>query len=71
MIQKGCTFKRVQKTNTRQVNMAVLVTPRKPEYLKGYEQAITFDKEDHPPQLPRPGHLALVLNTQIDGYNMA
>ena len=54
MIQKGCPSKRVQKTNTRQVNMAVLAPPRKPEYLKGYEQPITFDMEDHPPRVPRP-----------------
>ena len=71
MIQKGCPSKRVQKTNTRQVNMAVLAPPKKPEYLKGHEHAITFDKEDHPPRIPRPGHSALVLNAQIDGYNMA
>ena len=71
MIQKGCPSIRVQKTNTRQVNTAVLAPPRKPEYLKGYEHPITFNKEDHPPRVPRPGHSALVLNAQIDGYNMA
>ena len=47
MIQKACPSKRAQKTNTRQVNMAVLAPPKTPEYLKGYEQPITFDQYDH------------------------
>ena len=71
MIQKACPLKRAQKTNTHQVNMAVLAPPKTPEYLKGYEQPITFDQRDHPPRVPYPGHSALVVCAQIDGYNMA
>jgi hypothetical protein len=50
--------------------MAIQAPPRKPEYLKGYEQPITFSKEDHPQKVPRPGHSALVVHAQIDGYNV-
>lgn len=71
MIQKGFPSRRVQKTNTRQVNMTVQTPPKRPEYLKGYDQVIAFTKEDHPPRVPRPGHSALVLHAQIDGYNMS
>ena len=51
--------------------MAVLAPPKTPEYLKGYEQPITFDQRDHPPRVPYLGHSALVVSAQIDGYNMA
>ena len=70
MIQKGCPSKRVHKTNTQHVNMVVHAPPKKPEYLKGYEQPITFAKEDHPPRVSWPGHSALVVRAQIGGYNM-
>ena len=30
----------------------------------------TFSQDDHPPAVPRPGHAPLVLDAQIEGYNM-
>ena len=42
-----------------------------PEYLNWSEQDISFDREDHPPQVPRPGHSPLVLEAQIGGFDMS
>src|SRR3954469_12572808 len=36
----------------------------------GAETDITFSQSDHPPAIPRPGHAPLVLDAQIEGYNM-
>jgi len=71
MIQKGRPSNRCQKLITRQVNMAVRTPPATPEYLDWSESPNTFDREDHPIQVPRPGHSALVLKAQIGGYNMS
>ena len=71
MIQKGRTSNRLQKLITRQVNLAVTAPPAAPEYLNWSEASITFDRSDHPPQVPRPGHSALVLDAQIGGYEMS
>jgi hypothetical protein len=53
------------------VNLVVKSPPVVPEYLRWSEAAITFSKADHPPQVPRPGHAALVLKNQIGGYEMS
>jgi hypothetical protein len=45
--------------------------PAAPEYLRWSEAAVTFSKADHPPQVPRLGHAALVLEAQIGGYEMS
>ena len=42
-----------------------------PEYLNWSEYTIMFSRADHPPQVPRPGHAALVLGSQIGGYVMS
>src|SRR4051812_18770433 len=34
------------------------------------ETIITFSQEDHPAEVPTPGHAALVLDAQIGGYDM-
>jgi hypothetical protein len=39
-----------------------------PEYLNWSEHPIGFDRSDHPPKIPRPGHHALVLEAQIGGF---
>ena len=44
--------------------------PTTPEFLNWSDTPITFDKRDHPRQVPRPGHSALVLDAQICGYDM-
>src|SRR3954466_9079505 len=71
MIQKGRPTNRVQKKNTRQINLAVIAPPAIPEYLSGSESCITFNRSDHPCQVPRPGHAALVLEAQIGGFDMS
>jgi hypothetical protein len=71
MIQKGRPTNRVQKKITRQVRLAVIAPPAIPEYLSGSESCITFSRSDHPRQIPRPGHAALVLEAQIGGFEMS
>ena len=71
MIQKGRPSNRVQKAITRQVNLATHLPPSTTEYLSGSESCITFDKRDHPPQVPRAGHCPLVLEAQIGGFDMS
>ena len=71
MIQKGRSSNRSQKLISRQVNMAVLAPPPTIEYLNWSGQPIGFSIEDHPPQVPRPGHSAMVLPAVIDGYDVS
>ena len=71
MIQKGRPTNRVQKKISRQVSFAVTAPPAIPEYLRGSESCITFSRLDHPRQIPRPGHAALVLEAHIGGFEMS
>src|SRR3954464_6554343 len=71
MIQKGRPTNRVQKKITRHINLAVTTSPAIPEYLSGSESCITFSHSDHPCQIPRLGHAALVLEAQIRGFEMS
>ena len=71
MIQKGPPSRKSQKLITRQVALAITSPPATPEYLDWSETPITFDRSDHPPRVPRPGHSALVLDAQIGGFNMS
>jgi hypothetical protein len=41
-----------------------------PEFIDWYEQSIMFTRADHPMSIPRPGHAALVLEVQIDGFTI-
>ena len=50
--------KRDQKVRKRAVNAAV---PALPQYLKGSEYDITWSREDHPPRVDNPRHLALLV----------
>ena len=70
MIQKGRPSNRTQKLITRQVNLATRAPPPTPEYLNWSEQEISFSREDHPIQIPRPGHSALVVDAQIGGFDI-
>ena len=49
----------------------MVLPPATVEYLNWSEYAITFSRVDHPPQVPQPGHAALVLGSQISGYVMS
>jgi hypothetical protein len=57
--------KRDRKVRRRSVNA---VEPAVPEYLKWSEVPITWSREDHPPRVDNPGHLALVVAPQVGGY---
>ena len=57
--------KRDQKLHKRVVNV---VEPAVPRYLRWSEQPILWSRDDHPPRVDNPGHLALVLAPQVGGY---
>ena len=57
--------KRDQKLHKRAVNP---VEPTVPRYLRWSEQPIVWSREDHPPRVDNPGHLALVVAPQVGGY---
>ena len=57
--------KRDQKLHKRAVNA---VEPAVPRYLRWSEQPIVWSREDHPPRVDNPGHLALVVAPQVVGY---
>ena len=44
------------------------VEPVVPQYLRWSEQPILWSREDHPPRVDNPGHLALVVAPQVRGY---
>jgi hypothetical protein len=71
MIQKARPSNRTQKLITRQVNMATQTPPPAKEYLNWSDQPIGFDQSDHPPQVPRPGHAAMVLPAVIAGFDVS
>lgn len=50
--------KRDQKLHKRAVNS---IEPAVPHYLRWSEQPIVWSREDHPPRVDNPGHLALVV----------
>jgi hypothetical protein len=41
------------------------------EYQNWSNQPIEFSREDHPPKVPRSGHVAMVLQAQIGGYDVS
>jgi hypothetical protein len=69
MIHRGRPANRVQRKRGREVFHAEHAPPTSPEYLNWSEHPIGFDRSDHPPKIPRPGHHALVLEAQIGGFN--
>ena len=44
------------------------IEPAVPCYLRWSEQPIVWSREDHPPRVDNPGHLALVVAPQVGGY---
>jgi hypothetical protein len=68
MIQRGHPTNKVQRKCAREVFHAEHAPPATPEYLNWSEHPIGFDRSDHPPKIPRPGHHALVLEAQIGGF---
>jgi hypothetical protein len=68
MIQRWRPTNRIQRKRGREVFHAKHAPPASPEYLNWSEHPIGFDRLDHPPKIPRPGHHALVLKAQIGGF---
>jgi hypothetical protein len=68
MIQRGGLTNCIQRKRGREVFHAEHAPPASPEYLNWSEHPIGFDRSDHPPKIPRPGHHALVLEAQIGGF---
>jgi hypothetical protein len=68
MIQRGRPTNKVQRKRAREVFHAEHAPPATPEYLNWSEHPMGFDRSDHPPKIPRPGHHALVLEAQIGGF---
>jgi hypothetical protein len=68
MIQRGRPTNKVQRKRAREVFHAEHAPPATPKYLNWSEHPIGFDRSDHPPKIPRPGHHALVLEAQIGGF---
>jgi hypothetical protein len=71
MIQKGRPSNRSQKLISRQVYMVVTSPPPTTEYLNWSGQPIGFTQENHPPQVPRLGHSAMILPAVIEGYDVS
>ena len=57
--------KRDQKLHKRAVNAVETAIPC---YLRWSEQPIVWSREDHPPRVDNPAHLALVVAPQVGGY---
>jgi hypothetical protein len=68
MIQRGRPTNKVQRKHAREVFHAEHAPPAMPKYLNWSEHSIGFDRSDHPPKIPCPGHHALVLEAQIGGF---
>jgi hypothetical protein len=51
--------------------MATLSPPPTIEYLNWSGQLIGLSIEDHPPQVPKPGHSTMVLPAVIEGYDVS
>jgi hypothetical protein len=68
MIQRGRPTNKVQRKRAREVFHAEHAPPATPKYLNWLEHPIGFDRSDHPPKIPRPGHHTLVLEAQIGGF---
>src|SRR4051812_48262153 len=70
MIQEGRPSKVKQDAYTLQTRVAKGLNTTETYQLCGGETNITFSQSDYPPVVPRPGHAPLVLNAQIEGYDM-
>jgi hypothetical protein len=56
---------------TREINLTEVSMANVPEFIDWSEQSILFNGVDHPMDVPRQGHAALVLEAQIGGFNMS
>ena len=70
MIQESGTSQAQCDTRTLQARADEDLSTVEVYQINGAETIITFSQEDHPTEVPRPGHAPLVLDAQIGGYDM-
>src|ERR1041385_1496200 len=70
MIQEGRIPQTQRDAQTLQARAAESINTVDVYLLHGTDTSITFSQGDHPPAVPRPGHAPLVLDAQIEGYEM-
>jgi hypothetical protein len=70
MIQPVPKSKKERKSISRQVNLAISSPPATTEYLRWSDQLVKFSRADHPRKEPRPGHMPMVVKSQIGGYDV-
>jgi hypothetical protein len=70
MIQPVPKSKKVHKSISRQVNLAITLPPATTEYLIWSDKIVGFSRADHPIKVPWPGHAPMVLKAQIGGYDV-
>jgi hypothetical protein len=71
MIHKIGLSRREMKKLTQEINLAESTMANILEYVDWSSQSILFSRADHPMTIPKPGHVALVVEAQIGGYNMS
>jgi hypothetical protein len=70
MIQPVPKSKKEKKSISTQVNLAITSPPATTEYLNWFDKIFGFNRANHPRKVPRPGHAAMVLKEQIEGYDV-
>src|ERR1043165_3844321 len=70
MIQEGKVPQARRDAYTLQARAAENLNTVEVYQLHDTENSITLSQDDHPPEVPRPGHAPLVLNAQVGGYDM-
>jgi hypothetical protein len=68
MIQRGRPTNQVQRKHGREVFHTEHGATNGAQIFELVRAPIGFDRSDHPPKIPRPGHHALVLEAQIGGF---
>jgi hypothetical protein len=61
----ACKLKRKHKLKARRVNVVISAREAIPTDLKWLEVAITFDRADHPNNIPQPGRFPLIVDPII------
>src|SRR3954466_6306988 len=70
MTQEGGMSQAQRDAHTLQARAAEDLSTVEVYQIHDAETSITFSQEDHPAEVPRPGHAPLVLDVQIGGHDM-
>jgi hypothetical protein len=71
MIHKTGVSRREMNKLTQEINLAESTMVNISQYVDWSSQSILFSRSDHPMSIPRPGHAALIVEAQIEGFNMS